>query len=163
MDAKRAATAFDQDVEVTAGLRRLDNAEAVGMARHFDVDWIVACNLQKHAGVRAALIGLPRRMLETRPKAKAGGSAGFVADTRAHPGQCLRIRLVALDVGQQRDIVARFCPAVHTAEMTPQVAGQGIVPAELGCVAGIGIKGKTIFAEHRDFCRQAMRPLVVLC
>ena len=123
MDAQRAAAAFDQDVEVATGLRRLDHAEAVGMAGHVDIGRIVAGDLQEHAGVRPALVGLPGRMLETRPEAEAGGGAGFVADTRAHPGQRLCVRLVALDVGEQRHIVARFCPAVHAAEMTLQIAG----------------------------------------
>ena len=92
-------------------LRRLHHAEAVGMAGHVDIGGIVAGDLQEHAGIRAALVGLPGRMLEARPEAEAGGGAGLVADARAHRGQRLRVRFVALDIGQQRDIVAGFAPA----------------------------------------------------
>ena len=49
MDAQRAATAFHQHLEITAGLRRLHDAETVGMAGHVDIGRIVAGDLQEHA------------------------------------------------------------------------------------------------------------------
>src|SRR5580704_14560801 len=122
MNAQRATAALHQSIEVTGGLRRLHHAKAVGMTRHVEIARIVAGDLQEDAGIRAALVSLSCRVLETRSKAKAGCRAGFVADTAPHPGQGLSMCLVALDVGEQRHVVARFCPAVHAGKMTLQMA-----------------------------------------
>ena len=78
------------------------------MAGHVDIGWIIAGDLQEDAGIRPALVGLSGRMLEARTEAEAGGGAGFVADPRAHPGQRLACDVVALDIGEQRHVVAGF-------------------------------------------------------
>ena len=149
VDPQRATATLHQHLEVAAGLRGLDHAEAVGMAGHVDIGRIVAGDLQEHAGIRPAFVGLPGRMLEARSEAEAGRGTRLVANARAHRGQRLRVRLVALDVGQQRDVIARLCAGVHAAEMALQITGQRVVPAELGGVARIGIESQPILAEHR--------------
>ena len=152
MDAQRAAAAFHQHLEIPARLRSLHHAEAVVMAGHVDVGRVIAGDLQEHAGIRAALVGLPGRMLEARSEAEAGRGAGLVADARAHRGQRLRVRFVALDVGEQRDVVA-----VRRARgrMALQIAGQCLVPAELAGVARIGVERHAVLAEDRRLFRQA--------
>jgi hypothetical protein len=95
MDAQHAPAAFHQHVEVTAGLCCLDDAEAVGMARNVEIGGIVAGDLEEDAGVRSALVGLARRMLEARREADAGGGMGGVANARAQRGQRLGGRLIA--------------------------------------------------------------------
>ena len=149
MDTQRAPTALHQHLEIAARLRRLHHAEAVGMAGHVDIGRIVAGDLQEHAGIRPAFVGLPGRMLEAGSEAEAGGGVGSVANARAHRGQRLRVRLVALNVGQQRHVVARLCAGVHAAKMALQIAGQRVVPTELGGVARIGVEGQAVLAEHR--------------
>ena len=73
MDAKRAAAALGEDLEIAAGLRRFDDAEGVFLARNRQVACVVAGDLQEHAGVRAALVGLPGRVQEARAEAEARG------------------------------------------------------------------------------------------
>ena len=79
MHAQHAPTAFDQHVEIAARLRRLDNAEAVVMAGHRGRR-LVAGDLQEHAGVRAALIGLAGECRNLGAKAEAGGDSPAVAE-----------------------------------------------------------------------------------
>src|SRR5215470_14483300 len=62
--AQGAPAALRQHVEIAARLRLLDNAEGVGLAGDRQVLAVVAGDLQEDAAVRAALIGLPRRVLE---------------------------------------------------------------------------------------------------
>src|SRR5664280_2778205 len=142
VNTQRAATALNQHLEVAAGLRGLHHAETVGMAGHVDVGWVIAGNLQEHAGIRAAFVGLPRRMLEARSEAEAGGGTGFVANARAHCSQRLGVRLVALDISQQRHVVARLCAGTDPPKMTFDIAGQRVVSTEFGGVARIGVEGE---------------------
>jgi hypothetical protein len=86
MDAQRAPAAFHQHLEIAARLRRLHHAEAVGMAGHVDIGRIIAGDLQEHAGIRAALVCLSSRMLETGSEAEAGCGMGPVANTRSRRG-----------------------------------------------------------------------------
>ena len=59
-------------------------------------------------------------MQETRPKADAGRGTRAVADHPAHALQRLDMRRVAVDIGEQRDIVAGSGPP----EMRLQHAGE---------------------------------------
>ena len=155
VNAQRTTVAFHQHREITAGLRGLDDPKAVGMTGHVDVGRVVAGDLQEHAGIRAAFVGLPGRMLEARSEAEAGRGAGLVADAGAHRGQRLRVRRIALDIGEQRDVVAGFHAGLHAAEMALQIAGKRVVPAEFGGVARIGVKSQSILAKHRRVFGQA--------
>ena len=106
MDAQHAPVALGQHLEIAARLRRLDDAEGVFLARHREIVGVVAGDLQEHAAVRPALVGLPGRMQEARPEAEAGGDALAVADQDADVLQRVAMLLVALDIGEQRAIVA---------------------------------------------------------
>src|SRR5215471_6739421 len=66
MHAQRPASTFAQHFEITAGLRCFDNAESIFLAGHPQIVFIVARHLQKYSAVRAALVGLARRMQKTR-------------------------------------------------------------------------------------------------
>src|SRR5260370_18318277 len=70
-----APAAFGKDLEIAARLRLLDDAKGIGLAGHRQIVGIVTGDLQEDAGVRPALIGLSRRVLEARPE----------ADTRCRP------------------------------------------------------------------------------
>ena len=47
MHSQSPAAAFGQDLEISAGLRRFDDAEGVLLSRHRQVGGIVAGDLQK--------------------------------------------------------------------------------------------------------------------
>ena len=106
MHAQHPPIAFGQHLEIATGFRRLDDTEGVFLVRHLEIGGIVAGDLQEHAGVRAALVGLPRRMQEPRPEAEAGGDALAVADQDADILERLSMVLVAFDIGEERAIIA---------------------------------------------------------
>src|SRR5204863_9149495 len=87
--AQRATPTLCQDVEVAARLRRLDDAERVLPPRHRNVGPVVAGDLQEDAGVRAALVSLPRRVQEARAEAGAGCDAKLVTDRAPDLGEAL--------------------------------------------------------------------------
>ncbi len=111
VDAKRAPAALGEHLEIAARLRRLDNAEGVFLARHRQILGVVAGDLQEHTAVRAALIGLPGRMQKARAKAEAGRAFKPVADRQAQPLHRLDMAGVALDIGEERHIIAGADPA----------------------------------------------------
>ena len=106
MHAQHPPVALGQHLEIAARFRRLDDAEGVFLIRHLEIGGIVAGDLQEHAGVRAALVGLPGRMKEPRPEAEAGGDALAVADQDADILKRVAMVLVAFDIGEERAIVA---------------------------------------------------------
>ena len=105
VDAEGAAAALDQDLEVAARLRRLDDAEGVFLTGHGQVVGVVAGDLQEDARVRTALVGLTRRMQKARPELEAGGDALHLQDAPANGGEGPLVRLVHLDVPEQREVV----------------------------------------------------------
>jgi hypothetical protein len=60
MYAKHSPIALGQHLEIAARFRRLHNAESISLARHLKIGGIVAGDLQEHAGIRAAFVGLSR-------------------------------------------------------------------------------------------------------
>ena len=54
----RDAVALREDLEIPSGLGRFDHTERVLLSRHGQIDGVVTGDLQKHAGVRPALVGL---------------------------------------------------------------------------------------------------------
>src|SRR6478736_8140109 len=106
MYTQHPPSAFGQHLEIAARLRRLDDAEGVFLVRHREIGRIVAGDLEEHAGVRAALVGLPRRMQEPWPEAQAGGDALAVADQGADILERLLMAFVAFDIGEERAIIA---------------------------------------------------------
>src|SRR4051812_44599890 len=70
VDAEGTAAAVGEDLEVAPGLRGLDYAEGVAMAGDGEVDGIVAGDLQEHARVGAAFVGLAGRVQEARAEAE---------------------------------------------------------------------------------------------
>src|ERR1700748_1090612 len=106
-----ASSPFGENVEVAARLRFLYDAERVGLSGHRQVLGIVAGDLQEDAAVRPALIGLPRRVLETRPEADASCRFGAVANQSTEPLHRVNMGGIALDIGEQRSVIARTDPA----------------------------------------------------
>ena len=87
-----------------------------------EIGGIVAGDLQEDAAVRSALVGLAGRMQEARPEAEAGRHALAVADHDADVLQRVAVLLVALDIGEQRAIVA----GVEPREMRLEPAGERV-------------------------------------
>src|ERR1700688_4122076 len=80
MDAQEPSPALRQHLEVAARCRRLDDAESVFLPRDRQIVGLVAGDLQKNAGVRAALVGLSGRVQEARSESQAGGYPLVIAD-----------------------------------------------------------------------------------
>src|SRR5262249_49186274 len=93
-------------LQIAARLRRLDDAKGVGLAGHRQVFGVIAGDLQKDAAVRAALIGLSRRMLEARAKTDAGRRFGPVTDHAADALNRFDMGGAAIDISQKRRVIA---------------------------------------------------------
>ena len=85
---------------------RLDDAETRLLAGHLEIPVLVGRDLQEHAVVWPALVGLSGRMQEARAELGAGSEMLLVTHRMPHLLQRVDMRTVALDIGQQRDIVA---------------------------------------------------------
>src|SRR5439155_2732297 len=106
MDPERAASALDEHLEIALGLRGLHDAECILLARHWHVHAIVARDLEEHAGVRSALVGLARRVQEARPESETRRHPISLADRASERLELALVRGVHLDVGQERGVVA---------------------------------------------------------
>src|SRR5260370_41540096 len=106
MDAQDTPIAFGQNLEVAARFRRLDDTEGVLLVRNLEIARVVAGDLKEHAGVRAAFVGLPRRMKESRSEAEAGGDTFAVADQDADILERISMAFVSFDIGEQCAVVA---------------------------------------------------------
>src|SRR6185437_8084028 len=142
MHPQGAPAAFGEDVEIAARLRRLDDAEAVPSARHVEVARIVAGDLQKDARIGAALIGLAGRMEEARAETEAGGDPLRAADRDAYCLQRLGVRGVALDIGEQRAVIAGYQPV----KMRLEIALERGPRTELGELPGVPLVGEELDA-----------------
>src|SRR5579863_8034156 len=60
MDAKRPAAAFGQHGEITASLRCFHDAEGVFLVRYFDIDGVIARDLEEDTRVGPAFVCLTR-------------------------------------------------------------------------------------------------------
>src|SRR5205814_508993 len=97
---------FGKDVEITARLRRLHDAEAVAAAGNGEILGAVAGDLKKDAGIGSAFVRLAGGMEEARPETETGRDMLGIADGKAHRLQRRLMRLIARDVGKQRAIIA---------------------------------------------------------
>ena len=122
---QKTPAALGEHVEIAARLRRLDDAEAVGLTRHRHILGGFVGDLQEHAAVRPAFVGLPGRMQEARTEADAGRGTGTIADHSAHALQRLDMRRVAVDIGEQRDIAAGIGPAEMRLQRVRERRGAG--------------------------------------
>src|SRR3569833_1145543 len=84
VDSQCAPAALGQHVEVAAGLCRLDDAEARLLSGDRKILRIVSGDLQEHAAVRPALVGLAGRMQEARAELGASGEMLLVAHPDTH-------------------------------------------------------------------------------
>src|ERR1700675_1629795 len=125
MDSQRAAVAVRENLEITSRLRCLYHAERVLLTRHGEICGVVAGDLQEDAGVRTALVGLPRGMEEPRAEAEAGGDFFLVAHGMANRLELGFVRVVHMDVAEHGEIIAGF----DAAEMRLDVAAKRGVTA----------------------------------
>ena len=84
MDAEGAAAAVEQDLEIATGLSGFDDAESVFLAGNGEVEGVVACDLQDHSVVTAALVSLSGRMQESRAKAEACSGTGSLQNASSY-------------------------------------------------------------------------------
>src|SRR5205807_9077667 len=106
MYAQGPALALCQYVKIASGLRGFYGAESVFLARHWEIGSVIAGDLQKDAGIRAAFICLAGGVQEPWAKSQTGGDALAIANGVAHGLQAAFMLTVHLDVGQQSQIVA---------------------------------------------------------
>src|SRR5258708_2546581 len=107
MHTQSAALALRQHLKIAARLRRFDHAKGVLLPRDRQIYRIIAGNLQKNAGVWAALIGLPGGVEKAWSKAQAGSHTLTLAHTMANGLQLVFVFIAHLDVGQQCEIISR--------------------------------------------------------
>jgi hypothetical protein len=156
MDAQDTPVAFDQHLEVAARSRRLDNTESVFLTRYLDIGRIVASDLQEHAGVRAALVGLPGGMQEPRSEAEAGGDALAVADQDADILERFAVACVAFDVGEEPAIVA-FSDSLEMCRKTFHQRGGALDGV---AVLFVGKEREAMVVEERRLRRQSPGQLI---
>src|ERR1700681_3977426 len=100
MHPKRTPAALGQHVEITAGLCRLDDAEAGLLIGHGEIPGIVGCDLQKYTAVGAALVSLPGGMQETRAEFGTGRDMALVTHLKPRLLQCADVRGIAFDISE---------------------------------------------------------------
>ena len=123
VNPQQATATLGQNRQVTPRLGRGDNAEAGLPAGNGTVMRRVGGDLQEDAAVRAALVGLAGGMQEARAKADDRRALRMVAQPRAQGVDRLDVGRVAVDPGQQADVVAGAGPG----EMRAQPAADGLI------------------------------------
>ena len=83
MHAHGAATPVGQRLEVTSGLRSVDDTKGVWLSRHREVMRFVSGDLEEHPTVGTALVRLSGRVQIARAKPNAGGVARRVPNSVA--------------------------------------------------------------------------------
>ena len=106
MHAHDAPPARRQHFEIAKGLRELDGAEAVLLARDGQILRVVAGNQEEHAGVRSAFVPLARRVQVARAKSDGGRDLFSIANEPANGIERVDVRLIHLDERQHREVVA---------------------------------------------------------
>src|ERR1022692_565991 len=123
MDAEGPPPAVRQHLEIAARLGGLHRAERVRLARDREIVGIVAGDLQEHAAVRPALVGLSGGVQEARSEAETGGHLLPVAHRVPDGLQGALMRLIHFDVAQEREVIA----GRQAAQVRLHVAGKRLV------------------------------------
>ena len=79
MDSQGAPAALGQDLEISTGLRRFDDAEGVLLSGHRQIGCVVTGDLQEDSAVGATFVGLAGGVQESRTEAEAGRDVLLVA------------------------------------------------------------------------------------
>ncbi len=120
MRPQRAAAALGQYLEISAGLRGLDDSERIFLIWNLKVGGIVAGDLEKYSGIRASFIGLTCRVQEAGTKAQASRDPLLVAYGMPQFLQDGLVLRVHLNEAKQSEVVS-CCEPI---EMSPQIAGE---------------------------------------
>src|SRR3954454_13860629 len=104
--AQGAAAAPGQHLEIAARLRRLDHSETGLLPGNGKIVAVIGGELQEHAAVWTALVGLTGGMQKARPEFSAGGDMAFVTNREPDALQTIDVIPVTLYIGEQGDIVA---------------------------------------------------------
>src|SRR5579863_1516722 len=143
MHAQRAPSALGEDLEVATRLSRFYNSKRIFLAGHWQLDGIVAGDLQEYSGVRAAFVRLAGGVQETRAESQARCHAFFVAHGVAQSLQRLLVLSVHLDVAQRGEVVA----SLDAVDMSFNVACERRAAAgSLGQVCRILLVGEQLEA-----------------
>src|SRR5882672_12807119 len=113
MHAQCASAAFGQHVEIAAGLRRLDHPKAGLLTGYREILVVIGGDLQEYAAVRTAFISLSGGMQEARAEFSTGRDMAAVADCKPHVLQAVDMRIITLDIGEQRHVI----PPARAGEM----------------------------------------------
>src|SRR5882762_8844692 len=150
MHAHNAPPALRQHLEVAARLRRLDDAEAVGLIGDRKIVGIVAGDLKEDAGIGPAFVGLAGRMEETRAEADAGRHPFAIADHQTDVPQDVAVKLVAFDIGENPAIIS----CLDSRQMSAETFHERRRLAECGAVLRVGKKAQAILLEQGRFRRK---------
>ena len=153
MRPKRAPAALEQHIEIAARLRRFHHAEARAMRRDRQILGVVRGDLQKHAAVRPAFVGLAGRMQKARAEFETGRDMAPVAHREPRLLQGRGVGIVARDIGQHGKIVA----GADAAEMRLEPAIErraGAGGAQRLGVGVVGIKVDGFAGKRRRLGRQ---------
>ena len=107
MHAQCTTSTLGQHRKITTRLCCFHNPEPVLLSGHRHIVRVITGDLEKDAGVWSAFVSLPGRMQKARPKAKTGRDVFVITDKKPRQLQSLFVRVVHLDISQQREVIAR--------------------------------------------------------
>src|ERR1700694_2719538 len=175
VQAQRPALAVGQNLEIAPSLCCLYYSESVLLSGNRQVLGIVACDLQEHAAVGAALISLSGGVQKTRPEAEARRHMFAVADGHAQGLQQRFVFRIHLDIAKEGKVVAGAKTRQMRAQITlkgGRLCGDGALPRtggsetclhtsnEVGGVLIVGEKLEARFFKYGFFGRKRAREFV---
>src|SRR5277367_6134731 len=143
MHTQRATPTLREHGKIAASLRGFHHAEGILLPGNEDVDRVVASDLQKNAGVRAAFVSLAGGMKEARAKTENGGDFFVVAHGETNGLQRFFMRFVHGDVAEHAEIIT--CSDAF--EMLFKEARQRAAALERGGIFQIGVELAAIAGE----------------
>src|SRR6185503_15590829 len=101
-----ATLALQQYVEVASSLGRLHDAECVLLPWDGNIEGVIASELEEDTRIRSTLVCLPGRVQEARSEFYARRDTRRAEDLIADRLQFALVRVIHLQVGEQREVVA---------------------------------------------------------
>src|SRR5580765_2357439 len=143
MDTQSSPFTVSQHLEIPTRLRRFDNPESIFLFGHSQVIRVIAGDLQKDTGVRAAFVGLPGGVQEAWPKSQTGCHALTITHSMADRLQLIFMSTVHFNVSQQRQIIT----LTELIQMCLQESLERAITSRKLCqVCGIGVIGEQLDA-----------------
>jgi hypothetical protein len=120
VNTQGTAIPVGQDLEIPSRLCGFYSTEGVLLPWHRQVFSIVTSDLEEHARIWAAFVGLPSGMQKARAEAQTGCDPSAVAYGVPHLLEKFLVLGEHRYVGEESKVVARF----HAIQMSAEIAGQ---------------------------------------